>query len=242
MAAHALHAPRYRPAAAADWRMLVVVPAHDEERLIGGCLRSLAVAAAAWDAARTRLVVVADRCSDRTAEIAGRYLGPGDLLILAEAGSAAAARDIGCAVALGEHPLHRTWIASTDADTTVPPAWLLNNARHASSGADAVAGVVSLSDDAPPALRAAFEAAYAVGLDAHRHVHAANIGIRGDVFVAAGGWGNLACGEDGDLWRRAAELGFRLESCPRTTVVTSHRLHSRVPDGFARDLRLLAGG
>lgn len=48
----------------------LVVPAHDEALLVGRCVSSLL--AQDWPASRMRVVVVADNCSDSTAEVAGR--------------------------------------------------------------------------------------------------------------------------------------------------------------------------
>lgn len=51
-------------------RLLFLVPAHDEQLLIGGCVRSLA--RQQYPVERRRIVVVADNCGDATAEIARR--------------------------------------------------------------------------------------------------------------------------------------------------------------------------
>ena len=52
---------------ARPWRLTVVVPAHDEEQGIDACLASLQAASLE---PQPEIVVVADNCSDRTAEIA----------------------------------------------------------------------------------------------------------------------------------------------------------------------------
>jgi cellulose synthase/poly-beta-1,6-N-acetylglucosamine synthase-like glycosyltransferase len=70
----ALAALRYRPAPAGDAagaaRLTVLIPAHDEEELIGGCVRTLF--AQTYPRDRFDVVVVADNCSDGTAAAAGR--------------------------------------------------------------------------------------------------------------------------------------------------------------------------
>src|SRR5258705_11739029 len=62
----------YRPVPAANAkpgeRLLILVRAHNEEGLLAGCLDALARAASGY--AAVEVVVVADNCSDRTAEIA----------------------------------------------------------------------------------------------------------------------------------------------------------------------------
>lgn len=49
-------------------RLAVLVPAHDEEELVGRCVASLV--AQAYPAGRFRILVIADNCEDRTAEVA----------------------------------------------------------------------------------------------------------------------------------------------------------------------------
>lgn len=66
----ALLAPLHRPdprSASGRTRVAILVPAHDEEALLARCLRGLQQARAGIP---SRLVVVADNCADRTAEIA----------------------------------------------------------------------------------------------------------------------------------------------------------------------------
>src|SRR5215831_19030846 len=54
--------------AGARTRLAVLVPAHDEEALIGRCVASLK--AQTYPHTLYRIVVVADNCSDRTAAVA----------------------------------------------------------------------------------------------------------------------------------------------------------------------------
>src|SRR5437879_5475140 len=51
-------------------RLAVLVPAHDEERLVGRCVGSLVEQD--YPPELRRLIVVADNCSDATAEVAAR--------------------------------------------------------------------------------------------------------------------------------------------------------------------------
>lgn len=62
----ALPAPRSAPPASRGWRLTVIIPAHDEESTIPATLRSVAAAFPPADC----VVVVADNCTDRTAEVA----------------------------------------------------------------------------------------------------------------------------------------------------------------------------
>lgn len=67
LAVAALRVPAY-PAPGSDRRLAVLVPAHDEELLVGRCVRSLAEQS--WPAAKARVIVIADNCSDATAAVA----------------------------------------------------------------------------------------------------------------------------------------------------------------------------
>ena len=71
LAAAALFAGRTRPSrnSGAALRLAVIVPAHDEELMLAETLKSLH--AQSYPADRYEIVVVADNCRDRTAEIAG---------------------------------------------------------------------------------------------------------------------------------------------------------------------------
>jgi cellulose synthase/poly-beta-1,6-N-acetylglucosamine synthase-like glycosyltransferase len=112
-------------------RFLVLVPAHDEEPVIGRCL-------AAIDADRRpgdRVLVVADRCTDRTAEI-GRALGATVLERGAdEEPGRAAARQAGL-----EHARALEWdaVVMLDADSVIEPGFFAQCERALGSGAAAV--------------------------------------------------------------------------------------------------------
>jgi cellulose synthase/poly-beta-1,6-N-acetylglucosamine synthase-like glycosyltransferase len=76
------------------------------------------------------------------------------------------------------------------------------------------------------------------GLDVtHPHVHGANLGIRADAYLDAGGWSDLALAEDHCLWGRVRACGWRVASSVACVVTTSGRLNGRAQGGFADTLR-----
>lgn len=90
--------------------------------------------------------MVADACSDRTAEAARRG---GASVVEISARSAGAARAAGARYVLrwtGQLDPADVWLATTDADTLVPPRWLRQQERYASQGWDAVAGTIRVAD------------------------------------------------------------------------------------------------
>ena len=120
--------------------MVVVVPARDEEALVGRCLGALQAARQAARAVlpdlTVDLVLVLDRCTDGTRSVA---LGHLDVrLVDLDEGRVGAARAAGVRDALDRATTDpdRTWLASTDADSAVPERWILEHVRLADAGAD----------------------------------------------------------------------------------------------------------
>jgi glycosyltransferase involved in cell wall biosynthesis len=222
----------------------VVVPAHNEEELLTACLTALRSAAGAAGVP-VRLLVVADACTDATAAVAA---AGGAEVIRVRARNVGAARAAGMARLLrrtdgteGTDPA-ATWLATTDADTVVPPGWLRRQLGYAGQGWDVVLGTVTVTDWAghPPHAPAVFEAMYEFGAGPHPHVHGANLGIRASAYLAAGGFRPLRTAEDHALLAAATEAGCRVLRAGDITVVTSARRQARAPRGFSRALRVLA--
>ena len=219
----------------------VVVPAHNEETLLPACLSALR-RAARQVSVPVHLLVAADSCTDRTAEVARAY---GARVIRIRARSVGAARAAGMTELLrltaGSDPA-AVWLATTDADTVVPPHWLRRQLSHAGQGWDVVLGMVNVADwsEHPPHVPAAFAARYGSGDRPHPHVHGANIGIRASAYRAAGGFRPLRTAEDQALLAAVAEAGCSVLRAGDVTVETSGRRHARAPDGFSHLLRTLA--
>lgn len=220
----------------------VVVPVHDEEDLLEACLRALAAAVdAASEVVDVVVVVVLDGCTDRSAEIAGRF--PFTRVHTTEQ-NVGAARAAGVDVALAELAARRpgtsraaVWVASTDADSQVPVHWVTEHVRVARSGVDLLVGTVRPDfRDLTPEQRAAWSATHVLGV-ANGHVHGANLGIRASVYRGAGGYPALDEHEDVELVAAARRAGAREAATDRCWVLTSGRTVGRTPGGYARHLR-----
>jgi hypothetical protein len=157
--------------------------------------------------------------------------------------SAGAARRLGADAALA-HFQHvepeRMWLANTDADTLVPTDWLTRQLDFADQGVTALAGIVRI--DAVPGYRPHFAQrlfdCYEIARDgSHSHVHGANLGLRADAYLDAGGWSQLALAEDHCLWGRVRSRGWSTRASASSVVVTSGRLYGRASGGFAATLR-----
>jgi cellulose synthase/poly-beta-1,6-N-acetylglucosamine synthase-like glycosyltransferase len=227
-----------------DWTVGVVVPARDEEDHIRECVVS--IRASLQNCSRVRsswIVVVADSCCDRTAARARAALGEAGQVIECAVRSPGTARRMGVEALLRRYPtasLSQVWIANTDADSSPAPDWIHHQLSFAARAYAGVAGVVHVNsiDGLEADDVAALLEHYVVNEDgSHPHVHGANLGIRGDAYVDAGGWNDLPVAEDHCLWSRVKARNWPTISSTSSVVVTSGRLIGRATGGFADNLR-----
>ncbi|MBD8205846.1 MULTISPECIES: glycosyltransferase [unclassified Microbacterium] len=218
----------------------VVIPAHDEEALIGRCLASVVRAVAQArsfepDLAVT-VVVVLDACTDTTAPQVRRW--PVDTLEIA-------ARNVGTArrsgvthalAALATDP-HDTWIAMTDADTVVPPDWITHQLARMDAGADLVLGTVRPDFADLSARHASYWRATHRRGEPAGNVHGANLGVRGSMYARAGGIRDLIEHEDVAFVQAARAAGAAVHVSDAHEVETSGRFTGRTPAGYAAFLR-----
>ncbi len=211
----------------------VVVPANDEEAMIGRCLDALALAAGhpALHGEHVYILVVLDTCRDRTEKV---VLERGIACMQTEA------RNVGAARALGAQSLIEAgarWLAFTDADSEVTPDWIVS---QLDADAEAVCGVVAVSDwsEHSAEVRADYESRY-VDADGHRHVHGASLGVATQAYLRAGGFAPLRCSEDVALVARLSEIGADIRWTNSVRVHTSARRMARAPDGFASFVKAL---
>lgn len=210
----------------------VLIPAHNEARRIGACLRSLREAALdpTLQGEAVEIFVALDRCTDATAEIAARW----QAITVTTAAGVGVARAAAAEAALARGA---RWLANTDADTRVPAHWL---AGQLHCGAEVFCGPVRVADwrGYCAATRRAFEG-WEPAQDEHAHVHGANLGCSADAYRAVGGFQNLACGEDVALVRQLAAAGFVIARRGDPCVATSARRSARAVGGFSDFLAAL---
>ncbi|WP_158583139.1 glycosyltransferase [Nesterenkonia natronophila] len=221
----------------------IVIPARNEEDLLPlslGAVRQAIDYAAHHEhqPVSARITVVADRCRDNSAAAAAQWA---DEVMTLDAGSVGAARSAGFATIFDSGNTRvpdEALLLCTDADSLVPRTWLTEHLRHTESGADAVAGMVSVRDWAGrrPSLQAQYERAYAASAT---HVHGANLSFTAATYRAVGGFSGRATGEDQGLVDRIAAAGLRVDFCSRAPVVTSARSVTRAEHGFGHYLNSL---
>lgn len=211
----------------------VVVPAHNEQELLPTCLEALKIAANQGGVAAVRIVVVADDCSDATADVAR---AEGCEVIEVRRRNAGAARSMGLELLVksAEVDLEHLWLCTTDADSRVPNHWFLHQAQKEAEGYDAVVGTVFVDDwsEHSELTRRRFLRHYGRPGEDHEHVHGANLGFSGIAYRSVGGFPPLALAEDHALVHDLTHHGLRICRTGNAPVVTSARRNWRASGGF----------
>ena len=230
----------------------IVVPVRNEEVLLPRALAALAVAIDALivvpqpDRPAVSVLLVLDRCTDFSARVAAHW--PDFDRVEIDAGAVGVARRYGVQRALrrlgaiaaasvvGDIEADRIWIASTDADSAVPPNWLITQLAFARNGVDLVLGTVQPDDDLAAHELVHWESLHTI-VEGHPHVHGANLGVRADRYLAAGEFAPVDRDEDRLLVAALRELGVAEARTALIPVLTSGRRVGRAPAGFAEYLR-----
>ena len=241
-------------------RACVVVPARNEEDLIGPCLEALATQIGVGPLDYEVLLIL-DRCTDETEararETAAVYprlrlhllYGPGE-------GSGPARRvgmDAACA-RLFEVGRPEGLIACTDADTVAAPDWLAAQLKAVSEGAKAIGGRIELADDGTlpehVSLRHAEQGRLrherllsdpdTKGETQHWQFSGASLGLGAEVYREIGGLEPLAALEDEGLERVLIGRHIPIERLLSVRVTTSPRLVGRASRGLSCDLSRIA--
>jgi hypothetical protein len=203
----------------------VITPAHNEARLIAGCLASVQ-AASRRTAEAAEHIVVLNRCTDDTGKIAEDY---GARVITEDSRNIARVRNRGAAAARG-----RT-IVTIDADSRMTPNMLAEVLRMLATGAYVGGGVrivpERLSIGLVCSLMVVAPFVWRYGVSAGMFWC-----LRRD-FVAIGGFDeDLVCLEDIDFGRRlkrhGRSLGKRYGTVRRAQVVTSCRKFDQFGDWY----------
>lgn len=222
----------------------VVIPARDEEALLPRCLTSVERARRVLRACRPDLLidvtVVLDGCVDASADVveAARV---GSLVV--DHGRVGAARHAGVTRAIAAASASgvaggELWIACTDADSVVPPHWLLAQVGLAGTR-DLVVGTVEPIGITDTVVLERWRERHELA-EGHAHVHGANLGFRASTYLEVGGFAPTPLHEDVDLVRRIRAHTTRWVATDSLRVASSARRHGRTPGGFAGFLAKLA--
>jgi len=215
--------------------VIVAVPARNEEDRLPRCLAALHEAVIAVeeefgaDTPAISVLVVLDRCTDASAQIVAGW--PRFHAMPSDVGSVGSARRLGVARLLAGAAPEHTWVATTDADSAVPRRWLAVQMALAAAGTELLLGTVLPDAELSPAERARWHDEHTLA-DGHPHVHGANLGVRADRYLAAGGFSDVDSDEDVLLVRALREMGVHECRTALIPVLTSGRLDGRAPGGF----------
>ena len=193
-------------------RMLsFIIPAHNEQAVIGGTLHALREAALGTRVSH-EMIVVDDASDDRTAEIAASL---GARVVTVDVRNIGAARNAGAHAALGDT------LVFVDADTLVPPATLAAAVEVLRRGAVAGTARLRLDDGVAWWARAMVGLTVRVIIVA-RWVAGCFLFVRRDAFEAVGGFNEAYFASEDIQLSRALKKRGRVVVL-RGSVVTSGR-------------------
>jgi len=238
----------------------VVVPAHEEEELVGACLTALA-GQVDLGPGELEMLLVLDDCTDRTTEralaAAAVSAVPLHLLESAERGVGAARRAGMDAAGDRLLSLGRPGglIACTDADSVVAPDWVAAQLVAAERGAKAIGGRIELGAADREALGPAVMAdrshrarrrhssllastTPAGSTFEHWQFSGASMAVTAQTYRRVGGIAPEPALEDEAFEHALHSAGIAIERSLAVRVTTSARLEGRAPAGLAHDLAL----
>jgi len=251
------------PAApSASLRASVVVPARDEEELVGACLRALAGQAGVGPE-EYEVLLVLDGCTDgteaRAGEVAAAHHGLRLYALEGPGAGSGLARRVGMEAAC-LRLLHAKGpdglICSTDADTVVAPDWLAAQLRAVDEGARAIGGRIDLADadTLPPGVlrwhaensRLRYQRLLSEpgrsGRAEHWQFSGASLALTAEAYKKVGGLRPSEALEDEHLKEVLRENGVPIEHLLSVRATTSPRLEGRATRGLSYDLSRAALG
>jgi cellulose synthase/poly-beta-1,6-N-acetylglucosamine synthase-like glycosyltransferase len=211
-----------RVASQAFPRLLVLVPAHDEEMLLGACIESLL--AMHYPVDRRSIVVIAHNCADRTADVA-RQSG---VACLERHDRSLTGKPRAIAWALEQLPLSQyDAVVIVDADTIVDRQFAAALAERAPLRNKAVQGfydVYNRNETALTQLASLLGTAihhFAYPLKMHAGLNTPLVGngmCIGSEVLLRRGWTAFSICEDWEMYAQLTEQGIRTECAPGAVV------------------------
>jgi len=219
-----------------NWAVAVVLTARGDMAQLDASLRSVLVSIdVAENAGRLApdgaVVVIVHDALDRHVGAAARQLlvgaGVRSVVLAVDGTDPGSSRRRGTDAALAElsdQRMHRCWFANADAGTRVPPTWLLRHLDAARQGAAAVAGPLAPGPTTPPRAlgRRRTPSIVAGTAGTIEGPVGPNLGVRGDAYLAAGGWADDGGAVEAGLWQRVRALGRPVVSDGSGTAPLDH--------------------
>ena len=192
----------------------IIIPALNEEKMIGRCLDSLTRLAFARD--RFEVLIVDNGSQDRTLAIADSFKDRLNLKVLQQAGvRISALRNLGARAAAGDI------VAFLDADCLAPADWLDRIfALAPADGAGILGAHYLLPEDSSWVGRTWHRYQEAPKSGEVSHVPAGDLVMRRGDFLKLGGFDEtIQTNEDYELCERARKAGMRVSAFPQIGVV-----------------------
>ncbi|HXO39041.1 MAG TPA: glycosyltransferase [Candidatus Acidoferrum sp.] len=202
------------PVSALEICISIVIPALNEERMIGRCLESLTRLAFARE--RFEVLVVDNGSRDKTLIIAESFKNRLNLKILQQAAvRISALRNLGAKAALGDT------LAFLDADCLAPADWLDHIHALAPTGGAGVLGAhYLLPEDSSWVGRTWHRYQEAPKSGEVSHVPAGDLIMRREDFLRLGGFDEtIQTNEDYELCERARSAGMQVRAFPQIGVI-----------------------
>ena len=202
------------PVSSAAVRISIIIPALNEERMIGRCLESLTKLAFSRD--RFEVLVVDNGSLDRTLEVAQSFHDRLNLKMLQKTNvRISALRNLGARAAAGDI------LVFLDADCLAPQNWLDRILELASKDAAGVMGAhYLLPDDSTWVGRTWHRYQEAPKSGQVSHVPAGDLIMRREDFLRLGGFDEtIQTNEDYELCERARKSGMHVTAFPAIGVV-----------------------
>jgi GT2 family glycosyltransferase len=239
-------------------KVIVCIPARNEEAVIGACLAALDLAARHDDRHDVTALVLVNNSDDDTAGVARRLVASSMRVLVIEAvlpqdeSHAGGARRAAMNAAL-ELSDDTTVLMSTDADSLVAADWISTNLGELSRGVDAVAGMIAFDAQTRARLRPMLTCRAAEWALADRHARlgtlidprphdpwpthiwawGASLAITARAYAQVGGVPCVALCEDRALAAKIEAHDLKLRHSHAPVVFTSAREAGRAPGGFA---------
>lgn len=253
------------PAAQNGLKIMVTIPAHNEEHFIQNCIKSLTeqrtVGGRAIDSQLFEILILCHNCTDATYKIVKRMalLFPKlNLQVIMterpEINNVGAVRRVLMRIASSRIHLKTGYIAMTDADSMVHPYWLANLFGYIGSGYGLICGKIEVDTKnlsqitmANLALKLRYDHLWIIlkasvfpdqidPIPKHACNSGPNMAVRADVYNDINGIDPLGFCEDVAFYDKVIWNGYAVRHCPMTMVTTSGRTEARAPWGFGAEL------